>query len=166
MINRSWNTHWALSHSFERIPTIWMGSPIHPQLGNGAKRLVHLSGAATRNHRMGNFNYQLYPYIWIHKQTPNSRCCATGNKGTYLWRDTCCRHRPPSIQHNYTAWYNITKDPRDSDPAAIISMRQKGCTKWKEIARVKIHDTLLERTFKKREKEKERGKMNSFCKKG
>ena len=48
--------------------------------------------------------------------------------------------------HNYTVRYNITKDPRDSDPIAIKSMFQKECAKWKEIARVKIHDTLLERT--------------------
>ena len=53
-------------------------------------------------------------------------------------------------------------DLTDSDPTTIIPMCQKGCAKWKEIACVKIHDTLLER----KKKAKEKGKMKSFHKKG
>ena len=48
--------------------------------------------------------------------------------------------------HNYMVWYNITRDPRDSDPATINYMCQKECVKRKEITRVKIHGTLLDRT--------------------
>ena len=48
--------------------------------------------------------------------------------------------------HNYTAWYNIMKDPSDSDPSTIISMCLKECTKGKEITCMKVQDTLLDMT--------------------
>ena len=44
------------------------------------------------------------------------------------------------------AWYEIMTDPTDSDPIAIIPMCQKRYAKWKEIAHVKIHGTLLDMT--------------------
>ena len=55
-------------------------------------------------------------------------------------------HQSNITMHNYAAWYNIMTDPRDNELVAIISMCQKGCAKWKEITRVKIHGTLLDMT--------------------
>ena len=42
------------------------GFMIHPCLGNGSNKLVHLRGAATRNHQVVNFKSKLYPDSWIH----------------------------------------------------------------------------------------------------
>ena len=55
-------------------------------------------------------------------------------------------HQCSITTHNYTVWNTMMKDTSDSDPFSIISRCQKECTKWKDIARMKIHGTLLNMT--------------------
>ena len=54
-------------------------------------------------------------------------------------------HQYSITRNNYAAWHKIMTDSTYSDPTSIESMCSNGCVKWKEITRVKIHGTLLER---------------------
>ena len=77
----------------ERIPTIGVGTLIYPHIGNGAKKLVHISWNKKGKYQMGRFSYKLHPKIWV----PDRRCCAINNQGKYIQINHGHKYHLPSI---------------------------------------------------------------------